>query len=404
MNKRQLETLKAQLGSEKAVLEALEKQYRQALKDIDDRIKLLQADGLTQSRIYHIEYQKTLRKQVQAIIDKLHADTYTTLEQFLNDTYKAGYAGTMYDVAGHVGAPVITPIDQAAMVRAVVTDSKISGTLYDSLGVDAKALKKTIASEISRGIATGLTYEDIARNINTASLAPLARAKTIARTEGHRIYEASAEDARQAAVAAGADVVKVWDATLDGNTRGSHQRLDGQVREVDEPFEYGGKKTMRPGEFGDPAEDCNCRCHALTRSRSRMDADRLKIMQERAAYFGLDKTKDIEEFQRKYLQAAQTVEKSGKSGIIKVVIRPAEKDLGRQKTSSIRKALDTFGNRIAEHQQKIEHPEKFIPDWDGMDTREQEGLKKHWSKEIKNFEKARARRIEELKRRGEHDE
>lgn len=305
MNKRQIEALKAQLGSEKAVLEALEKQYRLALQDINDRIKLLQAGEETQSRIYQIQYQKTLRKQVQAIIDKLHADSYTTLEQFLTDTYKAGYVGTMYDVAGQVGAPIITPIDQASMVRAVITDSKISAPLYESIGIDAKRLKKSIAAEISRGIASGRSYADIARNIEAATKAPLSRAKTIARTEGHRIYEASSEDARQSAKDAGADVVKQWDAKLDAKTRDTHRMLDGKIVEVDEYFESGGKKAMYPGDFGDPAEDCNCRCVALTRARAAMGAAELARLKERAAFFGLDKTDSLEEFKRKYLQATE---------------------------------------------------------------------------------------------------
>ena len=306
MNKRQIEALKAQLGSEKAVLAALEKQYRLALKDINDRIKLLQAGEETQSRIYQIQYQKTLRKQVQAIIDKLHADSYTTLEQFFNDTYQAGYVGTMYDVAGQIGAPIITPIDQDAMVRAVITDSKISAPLYDSLGIDASKLKKAIASEISRGIASGISYEDMARNIQNLSRAPLARAKTIARTEAHRIYETSSEDARQEAKAAGADVMKQWDATLDGDTRPTHRELDGQIRETDKPFEADGKKAMYPGDFGDPAEDCNCRCVALTRARWALGIPELNKRKEEAAFHGFDKSDGLKEFTQKYMKATET--------------------------------------------------------------------------------------------------
>ena len=67
--------------------------------------------------------------------------------------------------------------------------------------------------------------------------------------------------------AVGADVVKEWDAVLDGKTRPTHRKLHGQIREIDEPFEMDGKKAMYPGEFNDPAEDCNCRCDSHTRSR-----------------------------------------------------------------------------------------------------------------------------------------
>ena len=74
----------------------------------------------------------------------------------------------------------------------------------------------------------------------------------------------------------GADVVKQWDASLDGKTRDTHRQLDGQIRELDEPFEVAGKKAMQPGGFNDPAEDCNCRCALLQRARWELGNDYTK--------------------------------------------------------------------------------------------------------------------------------
>ena len=184
-----------------------------------------------------------------------------------------------------------------------------SSLLYG--GVDSARLKKVITSEITRGVASSMSYADIARNIRNASSAPLSNCYRIARTEGHRIQQASAADARNAAKKKGADVLKQWDATLDGRTRDTHRLLDGQIRETDEPFEANGKKAMEPGSFGDPAEDCNCRCVALTRARWALDEDELKTLKERAEYFGLDKSKDFEEYKEKYLNLYRS---SGKAG------------------------------------------------------------------------------------------
>lgn len=330
MNKREKEILQAQLDSEKKVLKQLEKQYQAALDEINDKIKLLQSktvydsDGygrnervplnqLPQSRIYQIEHQKALKAQIQGILDKLHGDEYETIQQYLEDSYVDGYVGTAYDLAGQ-GIPLIMPIDQAAAVKAIQTDSKISEGLYEALGVDTKNLKKAIAQEATRGIASGLTFEDIARNISNVSKAPLANANRIARTEGHRIQQASTMDAQKSAKDKGADVVKQWDSMLDGKVRSTHRKLDGQIREVDEPFEMDGKKAMAPGHFGDPAEDCNCRCASLTRAKWGLDEDELQTLKDRAKYFGLDKTKDLNDFKKKYLKAAETIEKSEKSG------------------------------------------------------------------------------------------
>ena len=327
MNKHQKQVVQYQLDSEKEVIKQLTAQYQKALDDINRKIRILQSDELTQSRVYRIEYQKALKMQVEAILEKLHSDEYTTIQQFLSHSYTDAFVGTVYDMFGQ-GVPFIMPIDNNAAVKAVITDSKISEGLYEHLGVDTKKLKNSIRSEITRGIAAGLPHSEIARNIAAYAKAPLSRAKTIVRTESHRIQQASRNDAQNMAKSRGADVVKQWDSTLDGKTRSSHRRLDGQIRELDEYFEIRGKKARYPGDFGDPAEDCNCRCQLLQRARVALDESELKTLQERAEFFGLDKNDDFEDFKKKYLKASEKsnlpLEKSVKSGKIK------EGDIGLQ--------------------------------------------------------------------------
>lgn len=334
MNKQQKEVLQHQLDAEKEVIDKLTKQYQKALNDIDIKIRVLQSDELTQSRIYRIEYQKVLKKQVEAILEKLHADEYTTIQQFLSDSYTDAFVGSVYDMHGQ-GVPLIIPIDRNAAVKAVTTDSMISEGLYESLGVDTKKLKNSISSEITRGIASGLPHSQIAKNIAGAAKAPLGRAKTIVRTESHRIQQASKLDAQKAAKAKGANIVKQWNSTLDGDTRPSHRKLDGKFAEVDDFFEMDGKKARYPGDFGDPAEDCNCRCQLLQRARIALDEEELKTLRERAvrnslyvddpAAFRAEKLpalKNFEEFKKSYLKATENVdlplEKSVKSGKIEV--------------------------------------------------------------------------------------
>lgn len=316
MNKREKEIFEGQLEDEEKVLKDLEKIYQKAQRDIENKIKLLQSDELTNSRIYQIQYQKALKGQIDGILEKLHGDEFSTIQKYLSDTYTNSFVGTMYAMHGQ-GVPVMIPIDRRAAVKAVVTDSKLSVDLYASLGYDMDILKKRVREEITRGIATSLPYEQIGRNISTYTTLPLSNATRIARTEGHRIQQASADDARKKAKAKGADLVKQWDASLDGATRPLHRRLDGQIREIDEPFEAGGKKVMYPGKFNDPGQDCNCRCVALTRARSALDEQELETLKERAKYFGLDKTEDFNEFREKYLKGAAIVEKTEKDGIIK---------------------------------------------------------------------------------------
>ena len=328
MNRWEKEVQQSLLDSEEAVIKELEKQYTRALNDINEKVKLFQADidlldeALSQdglddatktllqsqrrSKIYQQQYQQALKGQVSAIVDKLHGDSYATIDSYLKSCYETGYIGTMYDVAKQ-GVPIITPIDQAAAVKAVLTDSKVSEGYYNHLGVNYSKLKKSITQEISRGIASSLPYRDIARNINNVSQSGLSNAKRIARTEGHRIQQTSTRDAQLAAKAKGADVVKQWDAALDGRTRDSHRRVDGEIRELDEKFSNG---LMFPGEPSGRAEEViNCRCTSDTRARWALDESELQTLQERAEYFGIDKTANFEEFKEKYLTAAAESEK-----------------------------------------------------------------------------------------------
>lgn len=314
------EVLRERLKSEKAVLKALEKQYETALEEIDDKIASLlgRGDADLPHVIHQVQYQRLIKAQVKAALDRLHAGEYETIDKYLRDSYTDGFVGTLYNLHRQ-DVPVIVPIEQEAAIKAVTIDSKLKEPLYESLGVDVTKLKKTISAEITRGIAAGYSYGEMAQGIRLLTKAPLSRARTIVRTEAGRVQEQANFDAANKAKAAGADVVKQWSAVLDGKTRDTHRELDHQIREMDKPFEIGGKKAMYPHDFGDPAEDCNCRCTLLTRARAALDEDELAVMQERAEFFGLDKTDSFAEFKEKYLKAAESVENTGKSGIIKTV-------------------------------------------------------------------------------------
>lgn len=304
MNKAQKAVEQVKLGRERAVLKELERHYEHALKGINERLQLYQAMPETQSTVYHKEYQQVMKKQVTAILENLHANVYQTIDQYRHDAYTTGFVGTMYDLH-YQSVPLLIPINRDAILKAVQHETKLTSPLYDELGIDTKVMTKKVSMELSRGLASGLTYDEIARNIRATTKAPLARARNIARTEGHRIQQTSAADARTEAKAKGADIVKQWDSTLDGDTRPNHRQLDGQIREIDEPFEVGGYKPMHPGDFGEAEEDCNCRCVALTRARAALDADELKTLKERAEFFELDKSDDFADFEKKYLNATK---------------------------------------------------------------------------------------------------
>ena len=308
MNKRQKEVQQVFLNSEKAVLKQLEKNYKEALEEIDSKLEVLMArqDKDMSHVIYQIEHQRALKTQVKSILENLQSKEFDSISEYLANAYTNGFVGTMYDIHGQ-GIPLIIPIDQKKVLEAIKHETKLSENLYTALGHDITDLQKTIAGEISRGISSGLDYAEIARNIASQANIPKNRAMTIARTESHRIQCKATSDAQFEAKAKGADVLKQWDSTLDGHTREHHRMIDGQIRELEEPFSVGKFKPRFPGDFGDPAEDCNCRCALLQRARWALGKEELNTLKERAEFFGLDKSEEFADFKKKYLKATDRV-------------------------------------------------------------------------------------------------
>ncbi|MBD5473661.1 MAG: hypothetical protein HDR20_12450 [Lachnospiraceae bacterium] len=273
MNKRQLEVQKALADNEAEVIKQLKQIYARASKDCENKIRDLSArtdmENL-KSIVWQKQYQEALKKQIDGVLDKLNAESFTTIADYLTDCYENGFLGTLYDLQGQ-GIPLSLPINQEEVVQAIQIDSKISKGLYQRMGEDTNQLKKSIRSEVSRGVSNGSSWNTIASKIafgmNSPFMKAYNRAIGITRTEGHRVQQESTLHCQQRAKEKGADIAKQWDSTLDSVTRPTHRELDGQIREIDEPFEVEGKKAMYPGAFGDPSEDCNCRCCLLQRAK-----------------------------------------------------------------------------------------------------------------------------------------
>lgn len=326
MNKQQKEVIQSQLKDEKETLRWLEAVYRKASDDCAEKIRELSArqdmENL-QSIVYQKQYQQAIKNQIDATLDQLHSDSFVGISDYLSKCYESGYVGAMYDLKSQ-GIPIIQPIDQKQVIKAIQTDSKLSQSLYNRLGEDVTYLKKAIRSELSRGIVEGKSYNEIAEKLaKHMEQTPFNKAKNnamrIARTEGGRIQSQAQMDAMEKAKSKGADIVKQWDATLDGRTRETHRELDGQIRELDEDFIVPSTKSAAnaPRMFGIASEDCNCRCQMLQRARWALDDKELEQLQKRAEYFGIDKSEQFDDFKKKYVgiteDAIDKVEESIKS-------------------------------------------------------------------------------------------
>ena len=269
MNSRQKQVQMSLLKNEKAVIKQLEQSYKDAIADIDKYILQLLARKDTenlQSIIYQIKYQEAIKKELESYLKVLHSKNFNTVDEYLKECYEQAHIGTLFDLQGQ-GIPLILPLDQEQMISAITLNSKLSEPLYNALGYNVDALKLDVLREISRGIAQGLSYQEMARNLKNVTNVDYNKTLRIAKTEGHRIQQEATYNVQKRAIAKGAKVVKQWDSTLDGKTRPTHRALDGQIVGVDEYFKSeSGYKALYPGNFGIPSEDCNCRCCLLQRA------------------------------------------------------------------------------------------------------------------------------------------
>lgn len=119
-------------------------------------------------------------------------------------------------------------------------------------------VKSTILQGIIQGKPIPEITKDLASKLQTNNT---NRMRLFARTEMTGAHNAGRIDALHRAADLGIKVQKKWIATNDNRTRDAHADLDGQIREIDEPFD----SELGPIDYpGDPTADqanvYNCRC------------------------------------------------------------------------------------------------------------------------------------------------
>lgn len=365
------ETIQAQLKDEDKCLKELEKAYKQAKKDCQQKLRALNARKdmhNLQSVIHQKKYQEALLKQIDGVLNDLQTHTYKTANDFFQGSYQNGYIGSMYELQKQ-GIPMIIPVSPKKMVTAIQTNSKLSQSYYLKQGLtvqNIRTLKKQIALEATRGIASGKSWLTVADSLTIQRYFTISQsdAMRIARTEGNRINQQARLDAGDEAVKNGCDLLKQWDATLDSKTRPAHQEADGQIVEWNEKFTVGGEKMDAPSVGGSASNVCNCRCQLLKRPRWSLDDEELEVLKQRASYYGLDKTKNFEDYKEKFLKASAE-QKANPTKVFKPLESNNETKLREhigQTKEEYKKKNETLTTTEADLK-KIKDAEKFWKDW-----------------------------------------
>ena len=147
--------------------------------------------------------------------------------------------------------------DVAFAVNAAVAEF-IESEVPELLGFVDETTRKELAASLVSGVAESEGVTKLLARVDAVFKAAIdQRAGEIAQTVATKIAGfASLTAARQAGFEQ-----KRWLSTGDTKVRKSHMVLNGQVKNLDEPFQTAdGDQAQHPGGFGVAKEDANCRC------------------------------------------------------------------------------------------------------------------------------------------------
>lgn len=195
----------------------------------------------------------------------------------LNRNY-AAY--TIEKVAGNVG---FTLWDERTVRRLLVEEPDLMPYYPKKKalkrGIDLKWGKQQITKSVTSGLLQGKSVGKIATDLQ-ARVSEMNRASAVraARTAVTGAQNAGRMDSYKAASDMGIKVRKRWVATKDGRTRHSHQKLDGQTVDWDEPFSSELGKIRYPGDpRAKPSNIYNCRCTMRTVEKPGIEAEPRKM-------------------------------------------------------------------------------------------------------------------------------
>lgn len=251
----------------KAVDKEVIRNYKIALKDIKARIALLHekyaVDGvLTFAEMAKYNRYDELINSINANLKDITGVNAKLTRGLAAEVYQESYYRTAYFFESGVQAKLGYGLINPEVIKAAV-QNPISGlTLNQTLEKNRANIILKARQEITQGLIKGEPYSKMAKRFTDALGGDAYKALVVAKTEAHMCQSEGALESGYHAAERGVDMWKVWDATLDGKTRSSHQALDQQKVEVDEDFTSPetGATGPGPGMMGDAAEDIGCRC------------------------------------------------------------------------------------------------------------------------------------------------
>ena len=341
--------------------------------------------------------------RLEALKDLVHAQAYKVcsaahyrLTDRLIDTYEQSYYRNIYELQRRTETGFdFTKLADRDVQAAIAT--KWAGSNYsDRIWKNTRKLAESLEEVITHGLMTGQSIRDMELALEAKVVSGRYNINRVIRTEVNHCCNQGTLMSYKAA----GTLRYIYLATLDMRTSSICRSLDKEVFFVSKAEVGVNFPPMHP----------NCRSTTMAypedgifpKERTARDPETNKNI-----HVPFDMS--YAQWYRKYVierkESEPSLENKPKNDIIKMNLQFfAEKDIGNQSSNSLKRAIRKYRANILEHESKIKNPEKYISDWNIKDIREKNGLIKHWTKEIRNFNQSIDDRIEELKKRGDYDE
>lgn len=260
------------------------------LKEVENLLKThAKPDKLqTWTEINKHKRLKKMLKRVSQMASKEYSKISKEIEEMQHTIYSEEHNAKIFLTEKETQKEIDFDVPSEKEIQKAIEQPIDKIKLNETLERHRKQVIKNIQKCITEGLLKGDDYSTIANEImkekyqvepwealydhtkpyieNKINMAK-SQALRVARTELARAKSQALLDSAQVIKDNGLDIKKRWHATLDTRTRHDHRTLDGQVKELDEPFKINGCVGQAPVLFVGPnsaSENINCRCTLLT--------------------------------------------------------------------------------------------------------------------------------------------
>ena len=204
--------------------------------------------------------------QATKVMNHANEEAVKVIESKKMNVFAENYNHAAYELESDIGFDMGFNLYNTESVARLIKDEP---QILPKWKVDEKKdyiwNEKRVNRSITQGIIQGESVDDITKRLVKDLCSQNERKmRTFTRTAITGAQNAGRMEQMQDAVDSGIKMKKKWLATLDDRTRDTHRDLDGQIQEVDDPFESDLGEIMFPGDpHAEPGNVFNCRCTVI---------------------------------------------------------------------------------------------------------------------------------------------